>query len=48
LHCIGGFLSSTNILKYTEAEFRKKANLTVVAAHRVFIAAANISASNIK
>lgn len=47
-HCLGGFLSSTNILKYTEAEFRKKVNLTVAATHSVFIAAANISASNVK
>lgn len=44
----GGFLSSKNILKYTEAEFRKKVNLTVAATRRVFIAAANISASNVK
>jgi len=48
LHCLGGFLSSKNILKYTEAEFRQKVKLTVVATHHVFIAAANISASNVK
>ncbi|XP_026805980.1 DNA repair protein XRCC3 [Rhopalosiphum maidis] len=44
----GGFLLSTNILKYTEAEFRKKVNLTVEATRRVYIAAANICASNVK
>ncbi|XP_060833369.1 DNA repair protein XRCC3 isoform X2 [Rhopalosiphum padi] len=44
----GGFLLSTNILKYTEEEFRKKVNLTVEATRRVYIAAANISASNVK
>jgi hypothetical protein len=47
-HCLGGFLLSTNILKYTEEEFRKKVNLTVEATRRVYIAAANISASNVK
>uniref|UniRef100_A0A2H8TFD2 DNA repair protein XRCC3 n=1 Tax=Melanaphis sacchari TaxID=742174 RepID=A0A2H8TFD2_9HEMI len=44
----GGFLLSTNILKYTETEFRKKVNLTVEATRRVFIAAANITVSNVK
>lgn len=47
-YCLGGFLLSTNILKYTEEEFRKKVNLTVEATRRVYIAAANISASNVK
>jgi DNA-repair protein XRCC3 len=44
----GNFLTTKEIFKYTEVEFRKKANLTAAAAHHVFIKAATLSAENIK
>lgn len=44
----GGFSTTNSIFKYTEAELRKKVNLTATAARRVFTEAAKISAANIK
>lgn len=45
---LGGFLTTTNIFKYTVDEFRKKVNLTTTAACHVFIEAAKTSVANVK